>query len=188
MNTANIIPIEILIKLLRADFDAGNLYWLPRTVDMLSDKGNGKTANMNTFNAKSANKEAFTASKCFYRIGRIFGKNFKRSRVIFALYHGKWPENDIDHINQIRDDDRIVNLREVTHQENMRNIPMLSTNTSGVTGVGWYKPSGKWKAQIQNSGKGIYLGYFRDKQDAIAARKEAEIEYGFHKNHGQPKT
>ena len=61
---------------------------------------------------------------------------------------------------------------------------MRKANTSGVTGVCFSKKGNKWFARIRLDGKSKHLGSFADKQDAIEARKDAEIKYGFHPNHG----
>jgi hypothetical protein len=52
-------------------------------------------------------------------------------------------------------------------------------------GVGWNKQTQKWRSIVHVEGKGVFLGSFKNKEDAIKVRKQAEIEYGFHKNHGR---
>lgn len=105
-------------------------------------------------------------------------------RLAFLYMAGKFPTDQADHINHIRHDNRWVNLREATNTTNRRNQSMPCDNTSGVMGVSWYKRDRKWHARIQIKGKTKHLGYFTDIEGAVAARKEAEIKYGFHKNHG----
>jgi len=73
----------------------------------------------------------------------------------------------------------------VTQAINLRNQKLRKTNSSGVCGVYWHKGCGKWYACIHVNYKNKHLGYFVNKEDAIAARKQAEFEYGFHPNHGQ---
>lgn len=115
---------------------------------------------------------------------RVRGKFYFAHRLAFLYMTGEWPEDQIDHINHIRDDNRWCNLREVSNQENHKNKPKRKDNTSGVTGVCWDKTNKKWWAQIKAEGKVKNLGCFTSKEDAIKARKEAEIKYGFHDNHG----
>lgn len=105
-------------------------------------------------------------------------------RIIYKMTHGVDPIH-IDHINGVRDDNRIENLRSVTVSENSRNQKKSKANTSGHTGVYRCRRSNKWYTQITINFKTKTLGYFHDKQDAIKARKQAEIKYGFHKNHGR---
>ena len=112
-------------------------------------------------------------------------KIHKAHRLAWLYIHGKFPNNQIDHINGITNDNRISNLRDVSSLENQRNRKNASNNTSGVIGVNWVRGRGKWHSQIQIEGKKIWLGNFTDKQDAIDARKDAEIKYNFHPNHGR---
>jgi hypothetical protein len=83
----------------------------------------------------------------------------------------------VDHIDGNTLNDRWNNLRLATVSQNGRNMRQASHNTSGVTGVCWYKPTSKWEAKIQHEGKSIYLGYFTHKEEAIEARRKAEIHY-----------
>jgi len=95
-------------------------------------------------------------------------------RLIWLHHHGKFPENQIDHINGIRTDNRITNLRDVTNLENHRNQKQCNKNTSGVMGVVWNKKRQKWQAQISVKKKNIYLGLYEDLELAELVRKEAE--------------
>lgn len=82
-----------------------------------------------------------------------------------------------DHEDRNPFNNRKSNLRKANNTENSQNRSIYKNNTSGVTGVSWYKQSGKWKAQIQNNKKKISLGYFINKEDAIIARLMAEKKY-----------
>lgn len=123
----------------------------------------------------------------YYRVGVGPNTLIKRSRAAFALMEGRWPEC-IDHINGDRADDRWVNLREVTQQENSRNQRRASRNTSGVLGVYWSKKRKKWRSRIGLDGKLLCLGYYETIEEAADARKAAEVQYGFHENHGRDTT
>lgn len=90
---------------------------------------------------------------------------------------------EIDHKNGIGFDNRLRNLRVVTHAENGRNLSKASNNTSGRTGV--VAVRGKWTASIHFEGVRRHLGTFARKSDAIIARVAAEAKFGFHKNHGR---
>lgn len=100
------------------------------------------------------------------------------------MYFGHHPNGHIDHINHDRTDNRIINLRDVSQQENNRNLPLLKTNKSGVAGVCLSSQNGKWRAFIKNNGRHEYIGQFTTKQEAISARHVRERELGFHPNHG----
>ena len=83
----------------------------------------------------------------------------------------------IDHINGDKLDNRKSNLRICTMQQNSFNKGVQTNNTSGTTGVFWDKSKNRWVALIQINRKQIYLGTFKEKEDAIQARKQAEIDY-----------
>lgn len=114
-----------------------------------------------------------------YVVVRIDGKRFRAHRVIWEMHHGEIPNGyEIDHINRVRGDNKLENLRLVTSHENNLNLSKRKS-ISGVTGVVFNKKDGKWQAQIGFNGKHVYLGQFLNKSDAIKARNEAEIKYGF---------
>lgn len=92
---------------------------------------------------------------------------------------GYWPENDIDHINRVKTDNRWSNLREVSKSCNMRNRSLLKNNKSGITGVRWRCKHKKWIAQAKIGHKHIHLGNFSTKLEAAKARWDAEVEYNF---------
>lgn len=120
----------------------------------------------------------------YYSI-RINKKSYLCHRLAWLYIYGYFPKNQIDHINHNRGDNRICNLREVTMQENKRNSPIPSNNTSGTIGVYWHKQRQKWLASIKVNKKQLSLGIYKNKEDAIKARKHAEKIYKFHKNHGK---
>ena len=106
------------------------------------------------------------------------------------MYHGVDPsEKQVDHINGDKLDNRIKNLRLVTNQQNQFNRSSLKiNNTSGKTGVCWYKKYKKWVAQIEvrdnQKRKNYNLGYYTKKEDAIQARIEGEKKYFGEFRHG----
>jgi hypothetical protein len=100
-------------------------------------------------------------------------------RLAWLHYYGEWPKNQIDHINRVKTDNRIANLRDVTNAENHRNRPINSNNKSGHIGVSWAARTGRWQATITVAGKSIFLGQYDKLEDAIAARKAAEAEHGY---------
>ena len=105
-------------------------------------------------------------------------------RLAWLYVHGKFPDGEIDHINHIRDDNRICNLREVTRLENHQNKKMDKRNKSGVPGVHWNKGLGKWMVRIGMNGTRKHLGYFENFEEAVKIRKQAEAELNYHENHG----
>lgn len=106
--------------------------------------------------------------------------------IVWFMHGREKPEGMmIDHINHNRKDNRIENLRLVTNAGNQKNQSIRPSSLSGFTGVGWHKASGKWAAKIKVSGKDIHLGTYSDMNEAIKARQEANLKYGFHDNHGK---
>lgn len=113
------------------------------------------------------------------------GRLFAVHRIVWKMQTGKDPVGHIDHINGVRDNNKFENLRDVTEQENHKNVRPLKNNTSGHVGVIFHKLTNKWAAVIGVNGKHKHLGLFQEKEGAIQARKDAEKLYGFHENHGR---
>lgn len=107
----------------------------------------------------------------------IYKRKYKAHRLAWLYVNGVWPTNNIDHINRIKTDNRICNLRDVTQDQNGQNKTIHKNNTSGHIGVVWHKRSNRWRARICLKGKDIYLGSFDEIQSAINARKQAEQQY-----------
>jgi hypothetical protein len=123
-----------------------------------------------------------------YRKVKVYGKDYRAHRIIWDMLNPGdiLSENEeVDHIDHDKTNNRPYNLRKVSRVGNGRNMPMNSNNTSGKTGVTFSTEKGKWVAQIKVNYRKIHLGYFSDKNEAIAARTAAEQKYGFHKNHGK---
>ena len=123
-------------------------------------------------------------SEKFYVVIGIDGKLYYAHRLAWLYIYDAWPKNGIDHVDQNSLNNRLSNLRDVTPSENSKNQKRQNNNRSGVTGVRFRNVLQKWLAQIQVNGKQIHLGYFKLKEDAITARKNAEVKYDFHPNHG----
>ena len=138
----------------------------------------------NTWNIRYSNKQAGCLRTDGYLAVMVLGVLYLTHRIIWVWWHGEMPKN-IDHINGIPSDNRIENLRSVTNAENHKNLSIRTDNTSGTIGVFWNKASKKWLAQISIKGKNTHLGCFSDKNKAIKTRKQAEIDYGYHENHGK---
>lgn len=105
---------------------------------------------------------------------RVEGVQYKAHRIAWAIYYGQWPEENIDHINGIKTDNRLLNLRAANQKQNLQNSARRSDNRSGHVGVSWYKKTRSWRADITVNGVTTYLGSFHDKREAITAYLEAK--------------
>ena len=140
----------------------------------------------NRSRAIKAGDKAGTTTVDGYRAIKFNKTQYRSHRLAWIMFYGYMPIN-IDHINHNKSDNRIVNLREADNTENQRNCNIRCINTSGFNGVSYLPKKGgdkKWRASIKVSGKAIYLGYFLTKEEAVEARKSANIKYNFHENHG----
>lgn len=174
---------EELNTLLRYEPHTGLLFWRKRTEDKFVNVGSHSLAHTCAkWNGRFADKEALTKMNLGYRCGRLKRDYVMAHRVIWKLMTGDDPIQ-VDHIDGDRSNNRWDNLRDVTSAENHRNAARRSDNTSGVVGVYWDKRMRKWTASIVL--KSLYLGSYDSFEDAVAARKAAEVEYGFHANHGR---
>ncbi|MCK5601936.1 HNH endonuclease [Candidatus Pacearchaeota archaeon] len=167
-----------LKELLHYNPDDGVFTWLNRPIGSFITDRAGKT-----WNGKFAGKAAGTLQQNGYISMAVHSKQCRAHRLAYLYMTGAWPI-EIDHDDRVRHHNWWSNLNNGTSQDNNRNHPMKNTNTSGTTGVGWHKASKKWHAYISADGKEKGLGYYAYINDAIAARKAAEIKYGYHKNHG----
>lgn len=176
-------PKDNLHQLFRYDPETGILYWRERHEDMFKDGAQPKSHNAAIWNAKNAGKPAGSKVAAGYiDVSVLSAGRLLAHRVIWKMMTGDEP-NDIDHINGNRSDNRFANLRSVTHETNGRNLSRRVNNTSGAVGVSRHRR--KWVARINPARKTIYLGIFDSFDDAVAARRAAEVKYGFHENHGQ---
>lgn len=176
------IPVDVLHRLLVLDRETGFLTWRPRSAEMFPSphaaaRWNGAWAGKRAFNVPHSKG---------YLKGTLFGRSHRSHRVVWALVHGSWPKADVDHINGVKTDNRPQNLRLVTAAENAKNRRLRPHNTSGVNGVRRDPKSGGWLAYIGLGGVTVHLGSFDTLGAAAAARRSADIKYGFHENHGKP--
>jgi HNH endonuclease len=105
---------------------------------------------------------------------KIDGCSYMIHRLAWLFVHGTWPR-EIDHVNRIRDDNRLSNLRSASRSLNALNSKVKATNRSGVTGVNHVADCYRnpWRAFIMVNGNPITLGYFATKEQAAAARAAA---------------
>lgn len=167
--------IETLRQLVRYEPETGKLYWLPRTIDLCPGKYPKRI--MASFNTRWSGKEITKLDGNGYIQLEIYGCVQNGHVVAWSIYNGYVPSCEIDHLNGIRTDNRICNLREATDKQQGMNRGISSRNTSGVKGISFQKGLNKWRPRIQVNGKSLSLGCFDSFDEAVAARKAAEAKY-----------
>lgn len=157
-----IVTAQDAHALLTYDPESGHLYWKQRPIERGWNR-----------KFQSGNPAGYLAPSGYIMLN-VGGKLHRAHRVIWLMVYGTWPEHTVDHVNQNRSDNRLENLRAATRAENQQNHPLRCDNKSGHRGVFWHTAISKWWAYINKDGKRVTVGYYTNKDDAIAARKAAE--------------
>lgn len=159
-------------ELLRYEPSSGKLFWKKTTTNRVKV---GDEAG------------SFCASTGYINVV-IDGQGYTLHRIAILLTTGVYDKMvQVDHVDHDRGNNRLSNLRVVSHAENMRNQSLRNTNKTGVTGVSvryTRKGTKRYTATIVVDYKFIFLGNYDTLEEAAVARAEAEIKYGFHPNHG----
>ena len=161
------LSVEQARRLFRYDAEVGALFWSARHS-----------------NAIKLDRPAGKLDRGYWSV-MVGGKLYRAHRIIWAMHYGAWPDGQIDHINHDRADNRIENLRVVSHLDNHRNMSRFKNSTTGIAGVKFDGRYGSWVARITVNYRQIALGSFKTKEEAINARKAAEAKFGFHEKHGE---
>jgi hypothetical protein len=113
-----------------------------------------------------------------YLYGRIAGFKAGVHRWAWLYVFGTWPP-ELDHINGVKTDNRLNNLRIATRKQNTANVPLRQDSSSGFKGVSWHKEKGRWRAHITVDGRHLSLGYHSTPELAHQAYlKAANIHFG----------
>jgi hypothetical protein len=138
------ITQALLHQILSYDKDTGEFTWL-----------NKPSASI------KANSTAGRLSNKGYKQITYKGKQYSSHRLAWLYVYGEWPTGSIDHINGVRTDNSIANLRDVSLQINMQNLVRpRKNNKSGYLGVCWDGYMKCYKSAIKIDGKSIHLGYY----------------------------
>lgn len=179
---------EYLRSRLRYCSQTGRLFWLEKDEGCEPRAKERKRWN-SRFAGRAAGKEYFcqTNGLRYYKVS--FGPScYFAHRIIFSMFLGEIkPGDQVDHIDGNTLNNSLDNLRKVTPSNNCQNQTLRSNNKSGRLGVSFCGRREKWVATITHRRVFRTLGYFDSKEQAIEARAKAEIELGFHQNHGRPK-
>lgn len=162
-------PVKLIRQLLDYDAATGNLTWLERS-----------WLGAASWNARYAGKRAFTArNKKGYYIGQLNATPYLAHRLIWKHVTGEEP-NVIDHIDGNPANNRFENLRSVDVATNSKNRKLRNDCPHEVSGIQYTNtPNRPWKASIGVNRVNIYIGAFKTKEEAIAARLQAEKLHGF---------
>jgi hypothetical protein len=153
------------------------LEYNPETGDLIWKEGwrKGMVAGCVNVNSSSGNA---------YRSIVLDGVSRRAHRVAWAIHHGDWPKEEIDHDNGDGSDNRILNLKDAGKIGNARNRRKPRNNKSGVCGVNFDGKRRKWRVQVYEGAKRKHIGRFDDFDAAVAARKEFEKNNGYSESHG----
>lgn len=164
MDTTRLPPPEELAALLECRED-GTLRWLPRPRSMFEDE-----RIFRSWNSRYAGKSALTADNGNgYRFGVVKYARVYAHHVVWCLANGAWPNNEIDHIDRNRANNRISNLRCVSHMENCFNQGTRSTNTSGHANIFWRRDRGVWAFRARVHGR-LHSRHYQTLHEALSAR------------------
>lgn len=172
-----------LKECLSYDSETGIFTWKERPIQHFPSLKVWKIWNKNY-----ANKLAGGVNNIGYHVIGVNNSRYLAHRLAYLYVYGCFPDLTVDHINHIRTDNRLCNLRQVSQKDNCRNTSMGTLNTSGFVGVYWDKQTSKWRVKIKVEGKTIHIGRFLTKEEAIKARCKAMEKYSFHENHGECKN
>lgn len=160
---------EVLRQLLRYEPETGKLFWKERPASMFKATAiHTAETRCRQWNGRYAGKEAITALCNGYLYGGIGKRSVHAHRVAWVIYYGELPKHFIDHINGLRTDNRICNLREATPLESVWNTASRR-GSSQYKGVSRRSKDTKWTAEIRVSGVSRYLGRYDTEQEAALA-------------------
>lgn len=156
--------------------ETGRFFWKQRPAVTKYEKA---------WNARFAGAPAGSITQSGYVILHFREGQYLAHRIAWLISYGSHPVHNIDHINGNRTDNRLCNLRDVPQALNLRNVRLSAKSKSGYPGVHFRQRDKIWVAQIYDGNGTIYLGSSKDFDEAVAMRKLAEGQLGYHPNHGR---
>lgn len=169
---------RLLNNVLSYDATTGKFKWKERRPILFKAGNGGRMSRCTSWNKVWSGKPALnTVNDNDYLYGRIFNKNFYAHRVAWAMTYGVWPEQEIDHINGDRKDNRIENLRAVSRRRNMRN---LKTRKNRVfSNIYFDKRHASWSVRVG----GFHVASSKCFGKCMIARNKKLRERGFSQRH-----
>lgn len=174
---------EFLDECLDYNPDTGLFTWKKRPLHHFVSAHGHKVWNAKYSGHVAGNEWISHKGKKYLRIS-INKKSYKAHRLAFVIMGEEIDGVEIDHDDGNGLNNKWVNINRSDRHSNMQNTRLRVDNTSGATGVTWHNPNRSWKARIYVNGKEKCIGYFKNKDNAIKARAEASMNYGYNKNHG----
>jgi len=141
------------------------------------DSETGKLHRVTASGGSKVGQETGSMSSSGYLGVGICGKAFLCHRIAWLLHYGEWPEFEVDHINGMKTDNRISNLRSATRSENVNNTNLRSDSTSGYKGVNYSNQHGRYRARIVVKGKRMHVGMYDTPEQAHEALCAARNAY-----------
>lgn len=151
------LDIEYLRTRLRYEPESGKLYWLAAR-----------------YNKRRVGLVAGCMDKEGYITVKVDRRQCRAHRICWAIQHGFWPPDQVDHINGIRSDNRIANLRLADQYENNQNQSWRGHGVSGLRGAAFVSKEQKFRASIKHRGATRHLGSFDTAEEAHRAYMEAK--------------
>lgn len=141
--------------------------YVPETGEFFWKKRSDVGAN---WNSRYAGRQAFTSvDQRGYFQGSIGNQFVAPHRLAWALSYGRWPRDIVDHINGVKTDNRLANLRLATQRQNQQNAGSHG-GSSKYCGVSFHRRDKRWQAYCYDAeGRHCHLGYFTSEIDAAHA-------------------
>lgn len=167
----------------------GQICYTPETGDMTWIPKSGEDQETRRWNSRYANMPAGCVDERGYVrvVVRIDGmkRAIRAHQLAWFITHGKLPQHEIDHINRVKSDNRISNLRDVPRAINQRNKGLQQNSSSGYVGVTRSRGRDKWEAYGRDAKRRVYLGLFDSPMQAAEIAKAFRQERGYSPTHGQ---
>lgn len=182
MITKKLPSQSALRELLHYNPTTGDLTWKTRGREWFKSDGSCKSWNTKNSGKVAGRRDTCHHGKTYIKV-KFDGVIFRAHRLIWVYVHNTTPEQ-VDHIDGDGTNNKLSNIRAASPTENARNHKLQSNNTSGVAGVNLSGDTGRWQVRISSNGRRVLIGSYDDANDAISARLKAEVDYGYHENHG----